>query len=31
MAKKDDRTPIAADKNILIKSMDDVMHESMLP
>lgn len=31
MAKIDNRTPIAADKNILIKSMDDVMHESMLP
>lgn len=31
MAKKDERPPIAADKNILTKSMDDVMHESMLP
>ena len=31
MAKKDERPPIAADRNILTKSMDDVMHESMLP
>ena len=31
MAKKDERPPIATDKNILTKSMDDVMHESMLP
>ena len=31
MAKKDERPPIAMDKNILTKSMDDVMHESMLP
>ena len=31
MAKKDESPPIATDKNILTKSMDDVMHESMLP
>lgn len=31
MAKKDERPPIATDRNILIKSMDSVMHESMLP
>ena len=31
MAKKDERPSIAADRNILTKSMDDVMHESMLP
>ncbi len=31
MAKKDERPPIATDKNILTKSMDSVMHESMLP
>ena len=28
MAKKDNRTPIAADKNILIKSMDKIIHKS---
>lgn len=31
MAKKDERPPIATDRNILTKSMDSVMHESMLP
>lgn len=31
MAKRDERPPIATDRNILTKSMDSVMHESMLP
>ncbi len=31
VAKKNDPPPVGIDRNIMLRSMDDVMHDSMMP